>query len=217
MKPASYEVMILNPTAIFYELMIHLLPADQKPDIQIFNVDNTAYLLRRQVNDHALLAFIQKRFKMIFQYEMSRWIHFNEQVDFESKYIDFLCCFNIEMHNQIILFEKSMDESQCLLKIKHKEPMMSWIKNRAKNNDELKDICKKITLSHLNENASIILKNFYDIHYIKHFLKKRYYDIYEIEMLRMCNSKKDWPKIDSFDEFCLYFGFSVHTHVIHLN
>ena len=76
---------------------------------------------------------------------------------------------------------------------------------------------ERINLSHLAENATVLVKSFSSLADIKSFVKQLLSNIFETEMLRMCEKAEEWPIVDSYQEFSRYFAVDTHTQLIHLN
>ncbi len=135
----------------------------------------------------------------------------------EASFMDFLCCFKFELHSQIVLMESEMTKGQQLLRIKPRSVLLKWMEKEVRNEEELKRILERIDSSQLEENSTVVVKNFSDLREIKPFLQNHYLPVYETEMSRMSDQPEQWPNIDSFETFNRYFSTEIHTQLIHLH
>lgn len=217
MRQSEHEIMVLRPTAVFLAFLAAQLPETKLPDLRLLQIDNTAYLLQKHHSDEATLDEIEKHFSMMFRHEICRWLGDQARSDIESNFLDFLCCFKLEMHNHIILMEPSIETCHQLLIIKPRMALLNWIKTAIEGQEELQDVIEKIELTHLEENATALVKNFSNLTEIKPFIKKYYKQIVTTAMNRMSNQSEQWPLIDSLQTFNQYFAIEIHTQLVHLS
>jgi hypothetical protein len=216
MKPSQWEIIILKPTPIFKTFIQSQLPHVELPDFRLFHTDNTAYVIPKQANDEALLDAIEANFAVMFRHEICRWLGDDARNEIEGSFLDFLCCFKFELHSQIVLMDTPMSEGRQLLRIKPRSVLLKWMRDAVENDDDLTTILNKVTVKHLAENATVVVKNFQNLSEIKPFLKLNYQSIFEAEMLRMCDNTDQWPDIDSYQTFSQYFAVEIHTQLVHL-
>lgn len=217
MQLSEWEIIILKPTYVFSSFLASQLPDIELPDFNLLSVDNTAYVIAKQFNDEDTLNEIERHFKFIFHHEISRWLGDTVHNEIESSFLDFLCCFKFELHSHIVLMEESIAQGKQLLRIKPRSVLLTWMKSAVEEQRDLTSILEKVTVSHLAENATVIVKNFNDLSEIKPFLNLYYPKIFEAEMLRMCDDAEQWPRIDSYEAFSRYFDVDIHTQLIHLH
>ncbi|MBI2785855.1 MAG: hypothetical protein HYX60_05940 [Legionella longbeachae] len=216
MRQSEHEIMVLKPTAVFLSFLASQLPETKFPDLRLLQIDNTAYLLQKHTSDEATLNEIEKHFSMMFRHEICRWLGDQARSDIETNFLDFLCCFKFELHNHIILMEPSIEKSHQLLILKPRMALLNWIKTAIEGQEELQDVIEKIGLTHLEENATVLVKNFSNLTEIKPFIKEYYQPIFTTAMSRMSNQPVQWPLIDSLQMFNQYFAIEIHTQLIHL-
>ncbi|QDP72993.1 hypothetical protein FOG18_10665 [Legionella israelensis] len=217
MQPSQWEVVILKPTKVFLSFLASQIGEENLPDFKTLQTDKTAYVIRKQDNDEATLDEIESHFVTMFRHEIQRWLGDEACNEIEASFLDFLCCFKFELHSQIVLMESSIKEGKHLLRIKPRSVLLKWMQSAVENDGELSDVLERVELSHLAENATVVIKNFADLREIKPFLKYYYMPVFETEMSRMCDNSEQWPVVDSFDKFNRYFAIEVHTQLIHLH
>ncbi len=113
--------------------------------------------------------------------------------------------------------EPSIEESNQLLLIKPRLALLHWIKAAVEGQEDLQDVIEKVELSHLEENATALVKNFSNLTEIKPFVKEYYHSIFSTAMSRMSSDPDQWPLIDSFQDFNKYFAIEIHTQLIQLS
>jgi hypothetical protein len=217
MQFSEWEVIILKPTYVFSSFLASQLPDIELPDPHLLSVDNTAYVIKKQDSDEETLNEIERHFKFMFHHEISRWLGDTAHNEIESSFLDFLCCFKFELHSHIVLMETSISQGKQLIRVKPRSVLLKWMKTAVEEQRDLTSILEKVTVSNLAENATVIVKNFKDLSEIKPFLEASYPQIFEAEMLRMCDEADQWPKIDSFETFSRYFAIDIHSQLIHLH
>ena len=74
-----------------------------------------------------------------------------------------------------------------------------------------------MNLSHLVENATVMVKNFKQLSEIKPFIQQYYRPIFKAEMTRMCDKAEQWPVVDTLQKFNRHFSVEMHTQLIHLS
>ncbi|KTD63355.1 hypothetical protein [Legionella spiritensis] len=217
MQPSQWEVIILKPTKVFLSFLASQLNDSNLPDLGLLHVDNTAYVIPKQNSDEATLNEIERHFTTMFRHEICRWLGNDARNEIEGSFLDFLCCFKFELHSQIVLMEKNLSEGRQLLRIKPRSVLLKWMKSAVEDDRELSDVLEKINITHLSENATVVVKNFEHLGEVKPFLKHYYKPIFEAEMLRMCERQEQWPAVDSYQTFSRYFAVDIHTQLIHLH
>ena len=217
MQQSQWEAVILKPTSVFLSFLAAQLPQVDLPDLKILQTNNTAYLMRKQASDEETLNEIERHFATMFRHEICRWLGEDARNEIEGSFLDFLCCFKIELHSHIVLLENSFEAGQQLIRIKPRSVLLKWIKSVVEEDDDLIAVLNKINLADLAENATVIVKNFQKLTEIKAFLKQYFPLIYEAEMLRMCDRGEQWPYVDSYESFCRYFAVDIHTQLVHLH
>lgn len=216
MRRKSYEIVVLKPTAVFLSFLAAQLPALKLPELRLLQIDNTAYVIPKQDSDEATLGEIEKYFPKMFRHEIARWLGDTVRSDMETNFLDFLCCFKFELHNHIILMESSIDNGRQVLLLKPRVALLNWLKSLAEEQGEAVDVIERVQLANLEENATVMVKNFSNLTEIKPFLKNYYHPLFATAMSRITNQSEQWPLIDSFAKFNEYFAVEIHTQLIHL-
>ncbi len=217
MRQKSYEIIVLKPTAVFLSFLASQLPGTKLPDLRLLQIDNTAYVLPKQNSDEATLDEIEKHFSKMFRHEICRWLGDNAHSEIETNFLDFLCCFKFELHNHIILMEPTIEEGNQLLLFKPRMALLNWLKSVVEGQDDLVDVLERVELARLEENATVMVKNFSNLTEIKPFIKYFYHQIFATAMTRITNESAQWPEMDSFQDFREYFAVEIHTQLIHLH
>ncbi|KTD18576.1 Uncharacterised protein [Legionella lansingensis] len=217
MQPSRWEIIILKPTPVFLSFLASQLPEIELPELRLLQTDNTAYVIKKQKNDEETLNEIERHFTTMFRHEISRWLGENARNEIEGSFLDFLCCFKFELHSQIVLMESSIEEGKQLLRVRPRSVLLKWMKAAVEEQSDLISVLERVTLSHLAENATVVIKNFSRLSQIKPFLQHYYQPIFESEMMRMCNNREEWPIVDSYQTFSSYFAIDIHTQLIHLH
>lgn len=217
MKPNEWEVIILKPTAVFQAFIAAQCPDIEAPDLNVLKTDCTAYIIPKQECDEEVLNVIEAHFKEMFHHELSRWLGDNVEHDIKGSFLDFLCCFKFELHNQFVLLEDSIQLGKQLFCVRPRAVLLKWMKSVVEDQQDLSDVLERMSVSDLAENATVVIKNFSNPHEVKGFLRDHYSSIFEAEMCRMSDDMEQWPKIDSYQDFSRYFATDIHTKVVHLN
>ena len=217
MHPGSYEIVVLRPTTVFLSFLASQLPESNVPSWKLLQTDCTAYTIKKHASDDGTLEEIEKNFSCMFRHEIKRWLGNDAHNEIETKFLDFLCCFKFELHSHIIMMEPSIEAGHQLLIVKPRTVLLNWIKSAVEGEEELAEVMERVTLSHLTENATVIVKNFSQLKDIKEFIKEYYKPIFETAMSRMSNQPSEWPAVNSSQSFSQYFAIEIHTQVIHLH
>lgn len=217
MKPSQWEIIILKPTRVFSSFLASQLPDIELPELRLLQTNNTAYVIAKQKDDEQTLNEIERHFPFMFRHEICRWLGEDARNEIEGSFLDFLCCFKFELHSHIVLMEESLSAGKQLLRVKPRSVLLKWMKSAVEDQAELVTILDKINVSHLAENATVVVKNFTNLLEIKPFLTQHYQPIFEAEMLRMCDSAEQWPLVDTYQTFSRYFAVDIHTQLIHLH
>lgn len=215
MQPSRQEIVILNPTPFFLKFLsvqLHNLTLT----MNLLQTDCTGYIIKKENTEEKTLDEIERHFSTMFHHEICRWFGNQAYNSIENKFLDFLCCFKLEFHSQLIIMEKFIEDGKQLLEIKPRPLLLSWLRNTVAGNDDLNEIVTKINVNHLAENSTVIIKNFQDLLEIKPFLQENYSLIFNTEMMRMCEDKSLWPVVNSYELFNQYFAVNVHTQLINL-
>ncbi|MDX1837071.1 hypothetical protein DIZ81_07560 [Legionella taurinensis] len=216
MQPSQWEIIVLKPTKVFLSFLAAQINDIDLPDLRLLQTDNTAYVIPKQTNDEETLNEIERHFPTMFRHEICRWLGKEARNDIEGSFLDFLCCFKFELHSHIVLMEDSVAEGRQLLRVRPRSVLLKWMKTAVEDDHELSNVLERVNISHLAENATVVIKNFDHLAEIKPFLKEYYRPIFEAEMLRMCDREEQWPDIDSYQAFSRYFTVDIHTQLIHL-
>ena len=216
MEQGQWEVVILKPTSVFLSFLAVQLPDIDLPDLRLLQTDNTAYVIRKHATEEATLDEIEHYFPEMFRHEISRWLGENARNEIEGSFLDFLCCFKFELHSQIVLMEPTITSGHQMLCIKPRSVLLKWMKSAIEDQDELTSILERVNLSHLVENATVVVKNFKHLSQIKPFVQHYFRPIFKAEMLRMCDKPEQWPIVDTVQSFMRYFTVGIHTQLIHL-
>jgi hypothetical protein len=216
MRQDQSEIVVLKPTTVFLAFLASQLPESHLPSLKLLETDNTAYTIPKLDSDDATLDFIEKHFPTMFRYEISRWLGDKARNTVETSFLDFLCCFKLEMHSHIILMESELEKGHQLIEIKPRKALLEWVKSKLEDEAELSDVLEKVSLSQLAENSTVLVKNFTNLKEIKPFLQHYFQPIFETAMTRLSAQSKEWPAVDSYTTFSKYFAVQIHTQLIHL-
>ncbi len=216
MHQGPSEIVVLKPTTVFLSFLASQLPENDLPDIKLLQTDCTAYVINKHHSVAATVEEIEKKFSVMFRHEICRWLGNNARNEIETSFLDFLCCFKFEIHSHMILMESSIEAGHQLLIIKPRSLLLDWMKSAIEGHEELENVMERVNLSHLTENATVIIKNFSDLKEIKSFIKQYYKPIFETAMSRISNQSSEWPVVNSFQAFSQYFAIEIHTQLIHL-
>ncbi len=221
MQLKAREVILLKPTPAFLPFLAGQLPEAALPNLKLLQTDTTAYTLPTHESDDALLETLEKNFLFMFQYETKRWLGEEALLNLNASFLDFLCCFKFEIHDHIIVLESSFESGQQLLRVKPRSFFLKKMHVQAEaeaeeDHADFATLVETVTLSHLTENATVMIKNFKALKDVHPFVKKYFLPIFKMEMMRVCDSRAQWPIVNSFEEFSRYFLIDVHTHLVHL-
>lgn len=216
MKEVEREVVVLKPTQAFLTFLSAQLPSVELPEFSLLQTDYTAYSIYKQDSEEATLDEIEKHFPTMFRQEIKRWLGDDICDDIHGSFLDFLCCFKFELHSQIVLMEPTFTDGHQLLCVKPRSVMLKWVKSTIEEQPDVACVLERVNLSHITENATVLVKNFNDLIDIKPFLQQYYRAIFKAEMIRMSDVASSWPEMDSFQTFSQYFAVEIHTQLIHL-
>lgn len=218
MEQNQWEIVILKPTSVFLTFLASQLPEDvELPDLKLLQTDTTAYTIKKHSDDEETLNEIEKNFPIMFRNEIQRWLGKNVEYEIEGSFLDFLCCFKFEIHAHIVLMESDIKSSHQLIRVKPRTVLLKWMQSSVEKDAELSDVLSRVNLTHLGENATIVIKNFKSFEDIKPFIETYWKAIFKAEMLRMCDEAHQWPEVNSFEEFIQYFAIDIHTQLVHLH
>ncbi len=218
MNHIKSDVVILKPTSSFLSFLAEQQPDLELPDIKALRTNHTAYTIAKCDTDEETLDEVERHFPAMFRYEICRLLGENACKHFEGSFLDFLMCFKFELHSQIVVMEKSIHHGHQLLCVKPRSVLLKWIKNTfAEQQAEPPEVFERMNLSHITENATVLVKNFNHPSDVKPFIQQYYRPIFKAEMLRMCTDADQWPEIDTFQMFRRYFAVEIHTQLVHLN
>lgn len=217
MKKGLSEIVVLRPTAAFLAFLASQLPESHVPSFTCLKKDSTAYVIKRHSSDEGTIEEIEHYFSRMFRHEICRWLGKDARNKIEDSFFDFLCCFKMEFHKHLILMEPTLEAGRQMIQINPRLALLTWMKNAVEEEEDLSEILEQVSLSHLVENASILVKNFSSLKDIKPFLQQQYWSVFVKSMKRFSSHYEDWPKIDSFNAFTQYFSIEIHTQLIHLH
>lgn len=218
MKPSKWEVVILKPTPVFQSFIASQFEEADAPNIRLMLTDTTAYVIPKRETDEKTLDEIEKHYEEMFSHEIQRWLGDEAHHHMEGSFLDFLCCFKFELHSQIVVMEECIEAGHQLIRIRPRSVILKWMKSAIeRNDDKLVDILQRVNVSHLAENATVVVKNFQQLTEVQPFLEMCYEPIFRAEMSRMSDNPSQWPVIDSYNAFCRYFAVDIHTQMIHLH
>ena len=217
MQQNESDVIVLKPTIAFLSFLEAQLPDMDFPSLRLLRRDPTAYTLARKNTEEETLNEIERLFPMMFQHEITRALGGEVCKGIEGSFLDFLCCFKFELHDQIIVMEPSIQQGHQLLCIKPRTVLLKWIEaSESDETPETTQVLERVNLSHLAETSTALVKNFNHPSEIKPFIKHYYRPIFKAELFRMGTKVEQWPVIDSFQMFRRYFIVDIHTQLIHL-
>ncbi|RUR11968.1 hypothetical protein [Legionella sp. km772] len=208
------EVVVLRPTIVFFSFLASQLGEDNLPSFKSLQTDNTAYLLKKGATQDDTLNELEQHFRKMFRHEICRWLGKDARNQIEKSFLDFLCCFKLEFHSHLIVLESSLKNAHNMLQLRPRAKLLQWLNKAVENEPELSEVMEQVNLSHLTENASVIIKNFNNLNEIKPFLERYYESIFSTAMSRITNDSQQWPKILSYQEFTRYFSIEIHTQLI---
>lgn len=217
MHQGSIEIVVLRPTTVFLAFLASQLPEKDLPSFNTLQTDSTAYVIKKYESVGETVDEIEKNFSTMFRHEICRWLGDSARNEIENSFLDFLCCFKFELHSHIILMEPAIEDGKQLIIIKPRPLLLEWIKKEARNEEESEELVQQISLCHLTENATVLVKKFSDLKEIKVFIKQYYKPIFETAMSRISNQGNRWPMVNSFQSFSQYFAIEIHTQLIQLH
>lgn len=215
MDSCEWDIIILKPTSVFLSFLADQLPDVDLPKLSLLQTDTTAYSIRKQDCEEATLDEIEAHFDPIFRNEINRRLGPHACRDVHATFLDFLCCFKFEVHSHMMLMEPSIKASHQLLAIRPRAVLLKWMKSTPEDADNAVMTLERISVSHLVENATVILKNFKQLSEVKPFMQDNYRAIFQAEMWRMCESEDQWPTVNSVQDFQRYFSVEIHTQLVH--
>ena len=208
------EIVVLRPTVVFFSFLASQLGEDNLPSFKSLQTDNTAYLIKKCPTEEETLNELENIYSKMFRHEICRWLGSDARNVIEKSFLDFLCCFKMEFHSHLILLESSVDKVHQMVQLRPRTKLLHWLNKAVEKQPELADVMEHVTLSHLTENASVLLKNFNNLNEIKPFLESFHQTIFATAMSRITNEYERWPKISSFQDFTNYFSVEIHTQLI---
>jgi hypothetical protein len=220
MQHKQRDVIFLKPAPAFLSFLKTHLPHSPMPSLRALQTDTTAYSLpQHDNNDDALLDTIESHFESMFRHEISRWLGIDATRDLKASFLDFLCCFKFEFHTHLVLLESSCEANQMVLRLKPRPNLLRWMQSShiEEDGDETVLVLEQVKLSHLTENATVVIKSFQHRDDVQPFMKHYFRPIFKTEMMRLCESREQWPPVQSFDDFNRYFSVDVHSTLIHLD
>lgn len=210
-----YEVVILRPTVVFLSFLISQLGEDKLASFKLIETDCTAYLIKKCATNEDSLNVLEPYYTKMFRHELVRWLGTEARNPIEKNALDFLCCFKLEFHSHLIVLESSIQHARQLIELRPKALALSWLnKNLKANTPELASLIEQVSLHHLVENSSVLLKNFGHLNEIKPFLERYYPLLFATLMTRFLPNSKQYPKLLSFKDFTDYFSVQIHTQLI---
>lgn len=217
MHQLPFEVLVLRPSSVFLAFLKVQLPKNSKLDLRLLNTDCSAFIIPRHNSEEATLQEVEHNFVGMFRQEISRWLGKEAYNEIQNNFLDFLCCFRMEFHSHIIYSDHNVEANTQLLVIKPRTKLLEWFKVRLEDYGAFNYIVDQVKLSHLEENASVIIKKFSDIQEIKPFLESHYASIAEQAFSRFLKPYTNGPDINSISAFHQYFFVEVHTQLTNLH
>ncbi|MCH9689626.1 MAG: hypothetical protein K0U24_08100 [Gammaproteobacteria bacterium] len=220
MQLESREVILLKPTPAFLSFLAGQLPETVLPAFNLLQTDTTAYTLPLHETEEALLETIEALFPTMFQHEIKRWLGDEAALGLNASFLDFLCCFKFEVHSHMLVLESAFENNQQLLRVKPRSLLLKKMQAQQIPEDdtgELATVLEQVSLSYLIENATVIIKHFNHLKEIRPFIEQFCLPIFKMEMMRVSESRQQWPSVGSFEDFSRYFSIDIHSNVVHLN
>ena len=217
MHEVEREIVVLKPTPVFLSFLEAQRPDLDLPSLSALRADMTAYSIPRHETDEILLDEIERNYVLMFRHEITRILGEINAQDIQGSFLDFLCCFKFELHAQVVVMESTLEAGQQVLCVKPKSVLLNWIKSKTEEKQTSVDVLERVNLSHLTENATVIVKNFNSTDEVGSFLRQYHRPIFKAEMFRLCDISTDWPSINAFEDFDQYFDVDFHRELIHLN
>lgn len=217
MSEVEREIVVLKPTPVFLSFLEAQRPDLVLPSLSELRADMTAYSIPRHDTDEILLDEIERNYVLMFRHEIRRILGEMNAEDIQGSFLDFLCCFKFELHAQVVVMESTLEAGQQVLCVKPKSVLLHWMKSKVDEAQAATDVLERVSLSHLTENATVIVKNFSSSEEVGSFLKQYHRPIFKAEMFRLCDVSSEWPLINAFEDFDHYFDVDFHRELIHLN
>jgi hypothetical protein len=209
MKEDKKELVVLTPQPAFYSFVCNHLPIKAQPQIELFNIDQTAYFIDAHASVNAVVDEIEKNFSRILLYEARRWLGRYFQFDKPPSFYQFANWFDLQFHQNVYALKS--DEHQGALhgvQIKPKDKLLPYIQGNGLLPEFLS---KKIVLSQVQENASFFLHRLETLSEVSQFLSSNYRMLSEFEKRRL--ALKKLPKMDNFSAFQHFFEVSLHQRI----
>lgn len=219
MQQLEREVIFLKPTPVFLSFLREALPTQSLPTLKALQKNTSAYTLPRHATDDELLDTIESHFLTMFTHEVNRRFGENAIEHIKASFLDFLCCFKFEIHSHIVVLASSIEAGQQVLRLKPRPALLESMRAAwyAEDDGDQVTLVKQVSLPHLKENATVLVKNFTSETEVEPFVKQYYKPIYKMEMMRVCESREHWPLMQSVEDFNRYFSVEMHTSLIHLS
>lgn len=205
------EIVVLRPTAVFLSFLMSQLGEQRTPSLHLLNKNTTAYYIKKYSSKEETLNELERVYSQMFRYEICRWLGKDARNSIERSFLDFLCCFKLEFHSHVVCLESN---AQQMLQLKPRIKLVQWLNKIIANEPDLMDIIDEVTLAQLTENATVILKNFKQLQEIKSFLHSYYKPLFECALKRITTQRKQWPQINTVQEFKQYFAIEIHTQLV---
>lgn len=219
MQPNNWQILVLKPTPAFINFLNTQFPQAVVPEYGMLQTDNTAYIFQKESTEEELLDEIEFKYVNMFKHEIKRWLG-EAQISKEvaASFLDFLCCFKFEIHTHLMLMEESLLDGNQIICVKPRSTMVKLMREKITNINGMDDeIITQQDISQWIENGTVVVKNLPSVYDLKTFLRIQYYNLYETEMLRICNDVTElWPEVDSYQMFCRYFVVEYHSQLVHL-
>lgn len=218
MQQKQREVLFLRPTPAFLSFLREQLPQAKLLELEALQTDLTAYSLPVYSSEDELLNIIETHFPYMFRYEVERWFGLGSALLMKTSFLDFLCCFKFELHSHIVLLEPTIFCGTQVLRVRPRALFVEQMQTIYVSDiaDATVSVAHQVTLSCLTENSTVIIRNFENLQLIKPFIEQYFYHIFKMEMMRVCESRSGWPKVNSLTDFSQYFSIDVHTHLVHV-
>ena len=213
------EVILLKPTPAFVSFLAGQLPEAVVPSLHLLQTDITAYTLPLHDTEDALLETLEMLFPLMFEHEIKRWFGDEILLEMKASFFDFLCCFKFELHSHLVVLEPSFEADQQLLRVRPRAFLLKKIQDQAFEaaEEDIATWVEQVSLSHMTENATVVIKKFTTLDEVHPFVKQYFRPIFKMEMMRVCDSESQWPSVTSFEEFSRYFLIDIHTNLLHLD
>lgn len=214
MVSEQVEIVILKPTSVFLKFLRQQLPGFSIPSLKELQKNRAAYVIKKQFDDESTLNEIERHFITIFQHEIE--VACSKEAlkqNVQGTFLDFLCCFKIDLHSQILVLEDDVMQGQHLIRIKPGSALLKWLRAHVDPKDDI-----LLNLAALRDNATVIIKNFEQVEKeVDQFIMCHYQEIYAAEQARLAQLAEDWPNVASYRDFSQYFKVTSHNKLIHLH